>query len=340
MAKSYREWITNSQFALGAQSIAMSLQEAADFMLTNLHVARYWRRKVTDRDYHADTWGGARTYRFSENDRFLLHFAVYSKTLETPTITALEMLVYLRDELEFEALDGEAGRRWINRVWERWGWTSKHVCYRNINKYSNVNVEYYVLYRAHILTVPLEDLIFYDETSFAERDLHRKRARSRKGRPAFAHKSRYGPAAENQTFNCGVMMSLRLEKGYAILNEETEAQTSLNFIEAMIYAVEQGIVRRGSVVVLDNAPTHMSVESLIFVYELFETVGARIVLLPTYSPELNPCELLFAMFKNRLYRARGSGSLLQEVGRSCQLVTWENCFDMYFKCIFEAVDEF
>lgn len=134
----------------GAQSIAMSLQEAADFMLTNLHVARYWRRKVTDRDYHAgssvlctmqcslcgvsrvfsfwlslcvDTWGGARTYRFSENDRFLLHFAVYSKTLETPTITALEvsqgdckqlsprcsthvcqmqMLVYLRDELEFE----------------------------------------------------------------------------------------------------------------------------------------------------------------------------------------------------------------------------------------------
>lgn len=136
------------------------------------------------------------------------------------------------------------------------------------------------------------------------------------------------------------MTSLRCANGFTILNAEHTAQSSENFIEAMVNAVELGVVRRGSVVVLDNAPTHMSVESLIFVYRLLETVGARLVLLPTYSPELNPCELLFAMVKNRLYRGRRTGSLLQEVGKAFHQITWDNVFEMYHKCIFGALDEF
>jgi len=215
------------------------------------------------------------------------------------------------------------------------------------------------MYRTYILTVDLQNLLFYDETSFAERgepfslvlvspclltqsllDLHRKRARGPKGERAYACKIRYGPSLENKTFNCGVMTSLRCPKGFVILNAEHTAQRSEHFIEAMVNAVERGIVVQGSVVVLDNAPTHMSMESLVFVYQLFETVGARLVLLPTYSPELNPCELLFAMIKNSLYKGRRTGSLLEEVGRACQRVTWDNVFEMYHKCIFGAIDEF
>jgi transposase len=171
-------------------------------------------------------------------------------------------------------------------------------------------------------------------------DLYRKRARARKGERGYACRVPHGPARESQTFNCGVMTSLRLRRGFAILNAETSAQSSEHFIEAMIFAVEQGIVSHGSVVVLDNAPTHVSLESLIYVHELFESVGARIVLLPTYSPELNPCELLFAMVKNRLWKNRGAGSLVEEVGKSCQRVSWDNVFDMYHKCVLEAINEF
>lgn len=99
---------------VGFQSSAMSIEEAAAFMLRNLHVARYWQRKVGNADFHpgdtpsafhfntcltdvpcSDTWGGARHYRFSENTRFLLHFAIYCRTLESPQITALEVSVHL-----------------------------------------------------------------------------------------------------------------------------------------------------------------------------------------------------------------------------------------------------
>jgi transposase len=216
------------------------------------------------------------------------------------------------------------------------------------------------MYRTYMLTVDLQNVVFYDETSFSERgefhclesvtfhaynfvvlvELHRKRARAPRGENAYAHKITYGPAADNRSFNCGVMTSLKCAKGFVILNAEHNAQTSENFIEAMVNAVELGVVTQGTVVVLDNAPTHMSVESLIFVYRLFETVGARLVLLPTYSPELNPCELLFGMIKNRLYRGRRTGSLLEEVGKACQRITWDNVFEMYHKCIFGALDEF
>jgi len=73
-------------------------------------------------DLLLDTWGGGRHYRFSENERFLVHFAIYCKTLESSQITALEvgsicfsflqasnlmgldsqMLAYLREHLGFE----------------------------------------------------------------------------------------------------------------------------------------------------------------------------------------------------------------------------------------------
>lgn len=41
--------------------------------------------------------------------------------------------------------------------------------YSNINKYSDLNAEYYLMYRTYILTIPWQNLLFYDETSFAER---------------------------------------------------------------------------------------------------------------------------------------------------------------------------
>ena len=71
---------------------------------------------------------------------------------------------------------------------------------------------------------------------------------------------------------------------------------------------------------------------------LLDGVGARLVFLPTYSPELNPCELVFGQVKNYLPFRRGHRSFLNEMALGFAEVSWQNVFNYYSKCI-EKFDE-
>lgn len=99
------------------------------------------------------------------------------------------MFVYLRlIEPHLGQIDEDSGRRYVNRIWERFGITCKaatfrSICassmwsgikfcrFRNINKYTADNAEYYLIYRAMILTFDWYDILFYDESSFNERGI-------------------------------------------------------------------------------------------------------------------------------------------------------------------------
>lgn len=63
--------------------------------------------------------------------------------------------------------------------------------------------------------------------------------------------------------------------------------------------VEQVLVpglRPGDVVIMDNLSSHKRQR----IREMIEKVGARLVFLPAYSPDLNPIELVFAKVKQLL----------------------------------------
>lgn len=77
-------------------------------------------------------------------------------------------------------------------------------------------------------------------------------------------------------------------------------------------------LRRGDLVVMDNLNMHKSMATR----RLIEAAGAVPVYLPTYSPELNPIELLWAHLKRELRRLAldTEGALRRAVRRLRRLV--------------------
>ena len=87
-------------------------------------------------------------------------------------------------------------------------------------------------------------------------------------------------------------------------------------------------LRSGDVVVMDNLPSHKSAT----VRALIETTGARLALLPPYSPDFNPIENAFSKLKALLRKAavRTKEALWQTIGRLLDLFTPTECAN-YFR---------
>jgi transposase len=69
--------------------------------------------------------------------------------------------------------------------------------------------------------------------------------------------------------------------------------------ETMLFFVEELLIptlKRGDIVVMDNNPIHKLDE----IEDAIEAVGAWVLFLPTYSPDLNPIELCWSKVKSLL----------------------------------------
>ena len=72
-------------------------------------------------------------------------------------------------------------------------------------------------------------------------------------------------------------------------------------------------LKRGDIVVMDNLPAHKSPQ----VDRLIESVGARVLRLPPYSPDFNPIEYdLAALKKGREYHEQDTLELLIQTYKS------------------------
>ena len=80
---------------------------------------------------------------------------------------------------------------------------------------------------------------------------------------------------------------------------------------------------RGDIVIMDNLKPHKAAG----VREAIEAVGAKLRYLPSYSPDLNPIELLFAKLKALLRKAaeRDIDALWTRIGKLLDAFTTDEC---------------
>jgi transposase len=94
--------------------------------------------------------------------------------------------------------------------------------------------------------------------------------------------------------------------------------------------VEKALVptlRQGDVVIMDNLGSHKSPA----VRQAIRSASAKLILLPKYSPDLNPIEQVFAKLKHLLRKvaARTVESLVAAVGQLLDAYTAEECANYF-----------
>ena len=78
---------------------------------------------------------------------------------------------------------------------------------------------------------------------------------------------------------------------------------------------------------MDNLGSHKGKA----VRQLIRSVGAKLIFLPKYSPDLNPIEQVFAKLKHLLRKARerNTDSLCDAVGQSLRAFTPQECANYF-----------
>lgn len=130
-------------------------------------------------------------------------------------------------------------------------------------------------------------LVFLDE-SYSATGMRRDFARSRRGSRAFATKpfGKWRTLSLIGAVRTGSRPKLMLHRG------AVNGRVFLRFVRRRLAPW----LRRGDVVLMDNLPVH----KVRGVEEAIEAVGAVLVYLPPYSPDLNPIELWWADLKRQL----------------------------------------
>ena len=85
---------------------------------------------------------------------------------------------------------------------------------------------------------------------------------------------------------------------------------------------------------MDNASIHSGEDTMHEFDDVLQSCGIEYIYLPTYSPELNPCELIFASVKRKLreYRNREI-PLTFDISFQFSLTKHDEIQRYYNKCI-------
>jgi transposase len=86
-------------------------------------------------------------------------------------------------------------------------------------------------------------------------------------------------------------------------------------------------LKRGDAVIIDNLPAH----KVAGVRETIEAAGAKLLYLPSYSPDLNPIEPAFSKIKAHLRKAaeRTIPRLLRRIGRVVRSFSPQECRNLF-----------
>jgi transposase len=175
--------------------------------------------------------------------------------------------------------------------------------------------------------VEVKDLVFLDEFG-ATTAMERTYVRGPVGERVVVK----SPQSHWKTLSTIAALTVDGILGHATFEGATDTDMFVAYLQAGLLPK----LRPTQVVVMDNLSVHTSEK----VRQLIESTGARLLLLPPYSPDLNPIEMAISKMKNyvRSKAARDVDSLSQAISEAAESITPEDAQGFIRHCGYGATD--
>ena len=164
-------------------------------------------------------------------------------------------------------------------------------------------------------------LVFIDESN-AKTNMTRLRGRALRG------KRLYASAPQSHWHTTTMICAMRLDGSTACMT--IEGATDTEVFQVFVRQVLCPTLRPGDLVIMDNLPPHKSTETL----SLIQQLGAEVLFLPAYSPDLNPIEKMWSKLKEflRSAEARSQASLTQAIASALETITAQDGINWFASC--------
>uniref|UniRef100_A0A0S1MK67 Tc1-like transposase DDE domain-containing protein n=1 Tax=Phakopsora pachyrhizi TaxID=170000 RepID=A0A0S1MK67_PHAPC len=173
------------------------------------------------------------------------------------------------------------------------GYTLKITSKIHINQ-SDVAREDYMY---HIAQYPARFLVFTDESGVCLKTLMRRSGWAPRGCRARVIQHQLNP----KRYNVLPAISLGGLLACHVLEENVDRSIFVEYLQTILLPSMNPFPGPNIVLVMDNAAIHKGYK----VEQLCNMHGIALVYLPAYSPDLNPIEKLFGIFKNKMRRTQG-----------------------------------
>jgi len=222
----------------------------------------------------------------------------------------------------------------IRRIFTSWRWSWKTPQYKQLHKYTAQNIDYYFRFGIWIRTLDASKCKFIDESHFVSKNLSRNRALGPTGEAVVLLRE----ASLTESFTLTLITDFANQEQPVYVSIQENSNTQFGFLRVILEALECSKLKRGDYLFSDSAKIHLADVTFPVIQELLEDQGVTWIFLPTYSPEFNPCELVFAQIKRyfRDYRAHDK-FFKWELAMVTARVSHENIKNYYHKCLMDNI---
>lgn len=277
-----------------------------------------------------------RHWSFDENDKRLIQLILWTYAQEDPTRNLNEFVEILCQH------NFHCSKYIVRMIFKQWWWSWRKPSFKQTNKYTAENIQYYGDYMDWARRQDRRRLKFMDEVHFVTNgklslvwsliifvDFLRRRAIGPIGSD---HIILHRPSHQ-ASFSVSCLVQLNQNSPVFIVGKK-ETNNQLDFVRFIIQCIEGQYLVPGDFLICNNATIHKAEDTLLMIQDILHANRVNLIFLPKYTLELNSCELVFAAVKRHLREYNSQNLPLElEIAIAFHCITFESMQRYYNKCL-------
>lgn len=318
-----------AQRVIGQLALAQGTSVAARTAGITRQLANYYKKKVLMPNFRPYIHGhGPKRCKPMWLKKEIVRIAE-----ETATLNCNATLKHFQREILREfGMDIKV--QYIAKVLRKAGYSYKKNSKQRTYKFTEENQLCYRDYIGRISEIDRRTIYYLDESHFSSKALTQEYGWGLKGKRRVQTEKKL----PNKSFSVTLITTINEDRRPTFISDlREESNNCHNFGEVLIDAIEAGFLVSDSILVLDNASIHKANDMLAYIGPLLAEYNITMMYLPTYSPELNPCEKCFNQAKMYVSKNRKDNETVDEfkqlIIESFNRITRENMQAYYDHCI-------